>query len=78
MPTLPAAPPALQSLNSLCSTDAEELQAIIKSRPTKCCPLDVLPTWLLKTTLTDTLSTLVNIVNASLITGTFPKQFKTA
>ena len=34
MPTLPAAPPALQSLNSLCSTDAEELQAIIKSRPT--------------------------------------------
>ena len=78
MPTLPAAPPALQSLNSLCSTDAEELQAIIKSRPMKCCPLDVLPTWLLKTTLTATLSTLVNIVNASLITGTFPKQFKTA
>ena len=59
MPALPAAPSVSKSLHTLCSTDAEELQAIIKSRPTKCCPLDVLPTWLVKTTLTAMLFTLL-------------------
>ena len=40
--------------------------------------MDVRPTWLLRTTLTATLFTLVKIVNASPNTGTFPKQFTTA
>ena len=71
MPQLPAAPPVSHALNDLCPTDKEELQTIIQSRPTKCCSLDVLPTWLLKTTLPVTLPTLVSIVNASLKTGVF-------
>ena len=48
MPLLPAAPPVSHALNDLCPTDNEELQTIIQSRPTKCCSLDMLPTWLLK------------------------------
>ena len=42
MPILSAAPPMFQCLYSLSSTDAEELQ-LIKTKPTTCCPLDVVP-----------------------------------
>ena len=78
LPLLPPSPPVRSPLNDLCPTDKEELQKIIEARPSTCCSLDVLPTWLLKTTLPATLPTLVRIVNTSLVNGEFPQAFKIA
>ena len=78
LPLLPPSPPVRSPLNDMCPTDKEELQKIIEARPSTCCSLDVLPTWLLKTTLPATLPTLVRIVNTSLVNGEFPKAFKIA
>ena len=41
--------------------------------PNKCCPLDVIPTWLLKQTI---LHTLTKIVNIPLNSGTIPASLK--
>jgi len=43
------------------------------SLATKSCRLDPIPTWFLKENLDVLLPLLTNIVNKSLITGTFPK-----
>ena len=58
LPLLPPSPPVCSPLNDLCPTDTEELQKIIEAGPSTCCSPDVLPTWLLKTTLPATLPTL--------------------
>ena len=78
LPLLPPCPPVRSPFNDLCPTDNGELQKIIEARPSKCCSLDVLPTWLVKATLPATLPSLVRIVNASLLNGEFPQAFKIA
>ena len=78
LPLLPPSPPVRSPLNDLCPTDKGELQKIIEARPSKSCSLDVLPTWLLKTTLPATLPTVVRIVNTSLVNSEFPQAFKIA
>ena len=78
LPLLPPCPPVRVPFNDLCPTDNGELQKIIEARPSKCCSLDVLPTWLVKATLPATLPSLVRIVNASLVNGEFPQAFKIA
>ena len=69
LPLLPPCPPVRSPFNDLGPTDKGELQKIIEARPSKCCSLDVLPTWLVKATLP---------VNASLLNGEFPQAFKIA
>ena len=75
---LPPCPPVRIPFNDLCPTYKGELQKIIEARPSKCCSLDVLPTWLVKATLPATLPSLVRIVNASRLNGEFPHAFKIA
>ena len=67
----------VSSLSSLHPITEVELKAkIVKSKPTSC-SLDHLPTSLLKF-LDDLLLTLTNIINSSLLSGTFPSTFTTA
>ena len=70
-----AAPPPLSELRP---TDRVELTKIIMKSPNKTCSLDVLPTTLLKQTLDIQIPTLVNIINMSFASGSFPRQLKTA
>ena len=58
-------------------TESELKKTILKSKPTSC-PLDPMPTSLLIEFLDDLLPTLTNIVNSSLLSGSFPSTFKTA
>ena len=64
----------LSSLHPI--TEVELKAMIVKSKPTSC-SLDHLPTSLL-TFLDDLLPTLTNILNSSLLSGTFPSTFRTA
>jgi len=70
-----AAPPPLLQLRP---TDRDELTSIIRGSPNKTCSLDALPTTLLKQTLDIQILTLVNIINTSFTSGSFPRQLKTA
>ena len=55
---------------------AESIEAIIRSSPSKSCCLDPIPTWLLKEHLEILLPSIVNMVNMSLTTASFPSSFK--
>lgn len=55
---------------------AESIEAIIRSVPSKSCCLDPIPTWLLKEHLQILLPSIVNMVNMSLATSSFPSSFK--
>jgi hypothetical protein len=59
-------------------TDEKELKKIIMSSKSKSCVLDPIPTTLLKSCIDCLLPTLVNIVNSSLSTSTFPTCYKSA
>ena len=58
----------------------EEMAAIIKRSPTKTCPLDPMPTWLLKdkSILRCLLPVITRIINMSLSSGSVPRGFKNA
>ena len=56
----------------------DEVRRIIMNSPTKHCPLDPIPTWLLKQCLDSLLPSITRIVNASLSSGVVPPAFKTA
>ena len=65
----------LSSLHPI--TEAELRATILKSKPTSC-SLDHLPISLLLKFLDDLLPTLMDIINSSLLSGTFPLTFRTA
>jgi exonuclease III len=59
-------------------TTNKEVRGIIMSSSTTSCDLDPIPTWLLKQCTQELLPAITNIVNASLLTGEVPKDFKFA
>ncbi len=65
-------------LFSFCSlTEAEVSKLLLSSHPTTC-PLDPMPSHLLKAFTPTLLLALTHIINTSLLTGTFPTAFKQA
>ena len=64
------------NLTFFCPVTGEEISKIISSSSNSFCDLDPLPTSILKQCLPTLLPTITNIVNLSLFTGVFPKQFK--
>ena len=48
------------------------------SMPSKSCPLDPMPTWIVKQCLDELVPTITEIVNHSLCSGSFPSTFKIA
>ena len=67
---------SFSDLQLLCSM--EDLEAIIKSSPTKSCDLDPIPTFLLKEFLDQLLPFILLLCNKSLSTGTLPPSQKRA
>lgn len=65
-------------LNSLSPTSEEEVKEIIKNSPTKECPLDAIPTWVIKTCLEELTPAITSIVNESLQHADLPPKMKTA
>ena len=66
-------PPPMSQLTPI---DRDELTDIVRKSPNKTCSLDILPTTLLKLTLDIRIMTLVNIINTSLASDSFPQQLK--
>ena len=58
--------------------DIDAVRKLVTNAPTKTCPLDPLPTVLLKICLEDILPTLTNLLNLSMQTGEFPEVWKEA
>ena len=58
--------------------DIDDVRKLVTNAPTKTCPLDPLPTVLLKICLEDILPTLTNMLNPSMKTGEFPEVWKEA
>ena len=56
----------------------DEVSKCINESPTKSCPLDPIPTFLLKDCLDILLPSITKLVNYSLIEGSFPSTFKKA
>ena len=69
-------PSAIFSQFSILDIDA--VRKLVTNAPTKTCPLDPLPTVLLKICLDDILPTLANMLNLSMQTGEFPEVWKEA
>ena len=68
-------PPAF---NTFKPVTEDEISKCIKESPTKFCPLDPIPTFLLKDCLDILLPSITKLVNYSLIDGSFPSAFKRA
>ena len=78
-----ASPPFFSSLEGvkLCTFEpvSEEVTAeIISKSPEKSCDLDPMPTSLVKSCLTELVPVITQIINASLLTGIVPAEFKHA
>ena len=69
-------PSAIFSQFSILDIDA--VRKLVTNAPTKTCPLDPLPTVLLKICLEDILPTLTTMLNLSMQTGEFPEVWKEA
>lgn len=69
------APPFLSNFSSV---EESDLYKIILNSPTKSCPLDPWPTFLVKDHLDILIKPLTQLVNLSLSDGVFPDKFKTA
>ena len=66
------------SLSAWNTVSENEVRRFIMQSPSKHCPLDPLPTWLLKLCLGSLLPSITNIINESLLSGVVPAAFKTA
>ena len=66
------------SLQNLRPTTCDEVRIIIMSCTNKSCELDPVPSWLLKKCIEELLPLLTSLFNASLESGSFPQQFKSA
>ena len=76
-PTL-AAPHLSSVLSTLAPITSATLTKLIASAPSKHCELDPIPTHLLKLVVHELTPLILQVVNTSLQTGTFPDEFKTA
>ena len=65
-------------LNEFTPATESEVIKLVKSKGSKSCSLDPMPTWLLKDCITDLAAPLTSIINDSMATGTFPSQLKSA
>ena len=74
-PTQQSSSKFLESFTNLTEDEAEK---IIMSMPTKSCKLDVLPTKVVKDTVTPMLPLLTKIINLSLTEGLFVEEWKVA
>ena len=70
-------PPAAQ-FTSFEPLTEDQVKKIILSSPTKSCPLDPIPTWLLKELSNTLVPIITKIVNLSLLTGHLPSSLKQA
>ncbi len=70
--------PPMHKLDVFTAMSEDEMRDLVMSMPTKSCPLDPMPTWLVKPCLDELLPTITQIVNNSLCSGYFPTSFKTA
>ena len=66
------------SLSEFHQVTQEQVRSIVNKSPTKSCPLDPIPTSMLKDCLNDLLPTLTKIINLSLVDGVVPQVFKHA
>ena len=76
-------PPDIQarqsaSLTAFIPVTEDEIQSILASAPPTSCPLDPLPTWLLKKLAPHITPVICNLCNLSLQTGSFPSCLKRA
>ena len=56
----------------------EQIERIIRSMPSKCCELDVMPQEILKQILPSVITPITNLINKSLEKGVFADKWKTA
>ena len=75
-PHTPDPQSAPATFSSFTPATVDEITQLIKSSPDKQCDLDPIPTSLLKKCLPVLVPTITNIVNLSLVSGTFPSNFK--
>ena len=66
------------AFNTFKPVTEDEVSKCINESPTKSCPLDPIPTFLLKDCLDILLPSITKLVNYSLIEGSFPSTFKKA
>ena len=66
------------SLTSFAPADEEEVRRIIMQSPCKSCPLDPIPTRILKECIDELLPTITRIVNLSILDGSVPTALKEA
>lgn len=64
------------TLITLPPSSVEEIQLLVGKSSSKACPLDPLPTWLLKEHLGPLLPAITRIINLSLETGVVPARMK--
>ena len=70
--------PTVQQLQNFHPATTDEIRTLIKTSPSKSCPLDPIPTFLLKDCLEELLPVITTIINASLYTALVPISFKKA
>ena len=56
----------------------DQVEKIIRSMPSKCCELDVMPPTILKQIITSISTPITNLINESLENGVFADKWKTA
>ena len=65
-----------EELSSFSILSEDDVRKVMRSRPTKHCRLDPVPTWLLKNNCDPMLPLMTAIINSSLMSGVFPGDFK--
>ena len=68
----------VQQLQNFHPATIDEIRTLIKTSPSKSCPLDPIPTFPLKDCLEELLPVITTIINASLYTALVPISFKKA
>ena len=69
---------AVNRFDNFSPVTLEEIIIVVKKSPSKTCPLDPWPTWMVKQHLNSLAPVIQRIVNESLCTGVFPESWKRA
>ena len=70
--------PTIHKFDAFTAITEDDVRDLITKMPTKSCPLDPMPTQLVKSCLDELLPIITRIVNESLCSGHFPTTFKVA
>ena len=73
-----ASPPCTASITTLDLVSEDEVRRVVMRSSTKSCPLDPMPTWLLKDVLPTIVPLMTDVTNASLLSGVVPGTMKRA